>query len=253
MTCVSLRRSAYATCTICAARRSSTCAAGRRCQPRPGCARILRSREDSVIEAHHRPRRHRRWRRAATRAVVGAQLPRRVALVAAGLRRGARDLPARARGRRQPRRRLGHGDADLPNGGGDGAGAHGHGRHPLHGQGWRRPPQPRGQHRLRAAPGLPVAARARLHRQPGRRRAARLRLPLGGARPPGHVRRDGPRAPRLRRAGDVRRGRPDDGPGERHPRHGVECAERRRAVGDRGRRLHRARRPVGRPAQRARR
>src|SRR3954453_14502296 len=68
--------------------------------------------------------------------------------------------------------------------------------------------------------------------------------PGAGAR-----RRRAPR-PLLQPGGGGRGGTADPRPGEHHPGHGVVRAERRTAVGDRGRRVHRPGRVVVQPGQR---
>ena len=63
-------------------------------------------------------------------------------------------------------------------------GADGAGDHPVHGQGLRRPSQPGGEYRVRAARGLPVAAGTRLHRGSVGRGAL---WPRGSCRPSSDV------------------------------------------------------------------
>ena len=124
--------------------------------------------------------------------------------------------------------------------------------HPLHGRRLGRPPQPGGDDQLHAARRLPAGPRARLHRRPARRRDARGALPEGGLRLGRRPRRDRARARHPRLAGDADRGGADARPRQHDPRDGVAGAERRRAVGGRGRRLHRARRACGRARSAAR-
>ena len=165
-------------------------------------------------------------------AVLGA-----VRHLPAGAGRGWWRPPPRP-GADQPRRRR---SRPRPDGDGD---------HPVHGRRLGRPPQPRRLAGLRDAPRLPLASPARLHRRPTPRRDPCQPLPARRVRRRRKPRRDAPRPRLCELAGAADGDRADGGPGERHPRHRLGGPERRGDRRARGRRLHRARRIVGRTGQR---
>ena len=135
--------------------------------------------------------------------------------------------------------------ANRPRRGGDRARPHGHGGDSVHGRGLRRAPESSGEHRVRSARRLSLAARARLHPRAARRSDPRDPVPRRDLRRGGHARSDRPRSGHRQRSGAADGAGAVRGSREHDPRHGVALAERRPAVGRRGGRLHRPRRACG--------
>jgi hypothetical protein len=169
----------------------------------------------------------------------------------APVRRVARDvLPGPGRGgRRDGQRPLRRPGGPLHRAGGR-PGPDGGRRHLVHGRGLRRPPEPGGQRRVRAARRLPLETSARLHRRPVPRGGAGHAGAVGHARQAGQRRPDAsrPRHPRRHRAGVG--GGADHRAYQRDPRHRVRRPAARAAGGARRRQLYRARRAVGGAGQR---
>ena len=117
---------------------------------------------------------------AGARVRLARAVGRPEARMAAAVLRAARDVLSGARRRRG--RDPGRPGSDRPCGGGRRAGPDGHGDHPVHGRGLRRAPEPGRLAGVRAARGLPLGARRRLHHRPARRGHARLPVPRRGVR-----------------------------------------------------------------------
>ena len=177
-----------------------------------------------------------RWRTSRIRARSGA-----------GFSRSSRHLLPRAR--RGGRRDDGRGvpEHDHPHGRSRRARADGDGDHHVHGQGVGRPPEPGVSIAFSLRGDFPLAPGARIRRRAVDRGVACRALPSRGDRGLGYVRFQLSGARLLGPARVSDGGRAHAGPRQRHPRHGVGRAERRDLRSARGRRLHRARRPVGQP------
>jgi hypothetical protein len=157
--------------------------------------------------------------------------------------------PRRGRGGRGDRRR-GQPGQDYLRHGDSRAGARRDGGHLHAGRRLRGSPQPGGHRGVRGAWQLPVEARASVPSGPAGRRDRSGQLSALDVRPRRQARRDDGRAWSRRLSRAPRRGAARDGPGRHDPGDGLRRSQRRTERRDRGRRLHRARGPVGRPGHR---
>ena len=130
---------------------------------------------------------------------VAGRLPRPEPRVASPLLGVARNVLPRPRGRRWRHDGAGLSRHDQPCRRGRCTRSDGDGGHPVHGQGVRRSPQSRGQHRVLAAWRLPMASRAGIHRRAVDRRDARCAVPARGDQRVGQLRVELSRVGILRR------------------------------------------------------
>jgi hypothetical protein len=170
--------------------------------------------------------------------------------MATPLRGVLRDIPARAGGVRCGGRVRAQPWSGQPERGGGRSRPDGDGDRAVHGRSLRRAPQPSGERCVRLAARLSVAPGARVPPGAARRGRRGVLVPVGRARQARRTRSNRARKRGPRVAGDADRARPDCRARQHDPGDRVPCAERRRTVRTRRRRLHRARGSLVEPDQR---